>query len=155
MAAVTGCRLSRSALQLDKIRRAKCLPIIRLAVKSPAQRVARCDVLEPEVDLFLGEAARPEPVDQDACPVVDARRLVNTLEDRRTHLLRSIKALSMFLRLKTPAALSAGWGPGHTPVGVASVLLSLRRRLPDRGRAPPSIAVTRQVRKNTNQTMPR
>jgi hypothetical protein len=68
---IPGGRLGRRALQLGFVGGAKCIPIIRLAVEALAQRVARRDVPEPEIDpsLVLGDATRPQPVDQDARPV--------------------------------------------------------------------------------------
>jgi hypothetical protein len=64
-------RLGRRAPQLGFIGGAKRIPIIWLAVEALAQRVARRDVPQPEIDpsLVLGDATRPQPVDQDARPV--------------------------------------------------------------------------------------
>src|SRR5208282_1169578 len=84
------CRCFRHpALQFDEIGSAKRVPIIRLAVKALTQRVARRDVLEPQVNprLILGNAARPKAVNQYACPVARVRRLVNALEHKRGHFV--------------------------------------------------------------------
>src|SRR6185437_188615 len=58
-----------------------------LAVEALAQRVARRDVPQPEIDpsLVLGDATRPQPVDQDARPVAGTRRLVDALQRKRRH----------------------------------------------------------------------
>ena len=53
--------LASRTFQLLAYSHAKRLPVIRLAVELLAQRIARRDVLQPQVDprLLLGHAARP------------------------------------------------------------------------------------------------
>ena len=68
-------RLGRRALQLRLIGDDELLPVRRPGMEAPAQRVARRDVLEPEIDprLVAGDAARPQPVDEDPRPVLRRR----------------------------------------------------------------------------------
>src|ERR1700733_8153298 len=53
-----------------------------MVVKAVAQRVARRDLLEPNVEVrfLLADAAWPKPVDQHAIAVIRCRGLVNTLD---------------------------------------------------------------------------
>jgi hypothetical protein len=69
MPAQLAHRLLRSLfLQLRGIGAAERGPVLRMAVEALAQGVAGRDLLQPQVDLrlVLGDAARPQAIDQDA-----------------------------------------------------------------------------------------
>src|SRR5579862_4765616 len=78
LAQACGGGLCRLLLELAAVSGDKLLPFCRLIVKPVAQRVAWRDVFEPLVDMRfrLGDAPRPQPIDQHAKAVVVGGGLV-------------------------------------------------------------------------------
>src|SRR5690606_28092543 len=62
------------------------VPVRQVFVKPLAELVGRCELLEPFVQagFFLGDAPRPQPVDQHPVPVIGRRRVVGSF-DGDTH----------------------------------------------------------------------
>src|SRR5206468_746117 len=77
------------ARQLLAVGPNKPLPVVRISMELASQCVAWRKLLRPEIDLcrLALDAARPEPVDEDAKAVLARRLRINALElERGCHL---------------------------------------------------------------------
>ncbi|BCB19327.1 hypothetical protein OCUBac02_22210 [Bosea sp. ANAM02] len=77
--------LCRRAAELGRIGGAELVPAVGVAVELVAKRIARREILEPEIDPVLGDAARPEPVDEGARAVAGCRRIVDAFHHQLRH----------------------------------------------------------------------
>src|SRR5690606_15518310 len=67
--------------QLGEVAPPELVPVLRIVAERLAQLIARGELLEPAVELerVAAHAARPEPIDEEALPVVGGGRLIDAL----------------------------------------------------------------------------